>query len=354
MDQSNSGLRSSSHLRFARATLAVAAIMIFSAIDASAQIGNFNVNVPNINVGPHIAIDPNVRYSPNVNYDGYDGSRPRPQPRPTKKAQADDLQRAAPAARGPVDNSYVAKEVLIEVDGKPTEAQVDGLARRHRLTRTQSQNFALTNSTFFRWKISDDRSVDAVVRELIDSGDVKDAQRNNIFNLQQDAGSTQALSPESDLSQYELAKMRIPQAHALSVGKDIKIAVIDSGIDMSHPELTGVIAGSFDALASAEGPHPHGTSVASVICAHARLTGTAAGNPCVRCAKGRRGKQFVRDSQKSGLCSRQRRADYQYEFFRPEGPGDGARARRRSCQGHYACRYRRQCGAEVGATLSCR
>jgi subtilisin family serine protease len=72
-----------------------------------------------------------------------------------------------------------------------------------------------------------------------------------------------------------LAKLRLPQAHALSVGTDVTIAVIDSGIDISHPELADRIAGSFDALGSKEGPHLHGTSVASTIVAHGRLMGAA-------------------------------------------------------------------------------
>lgn len=174
------------------------------------------------------------------------------------------------------DDSYVSKEVLIEVDGKPTEEQVDGIAKRHRLTRTQSQSFPLTGSTYFRWKISDGRSVDDVVHELLASGDVKSAQRNNVFKLQQ--GSVvqgDAVKPEGDPAQYGLAKLRLPEAHALSLGADVTIAVIDSGIDTSHPELAGRIAGSFDALGSKEGPHIHGTSVASTIAAHGRLMGAA-------------------------------------------------------------------------------
>jgi subtilisin family serine protease len=69
--------------------------------------------------------------------------------------------------------------------------------------------------------------------------------------------------------------MRLPEAHALSVGADVTIAVIDSGIDVTHPELAGVITGTFDALNNGEGPHPHGTSIAGVIASHARLMGTA-------------------------------------------------------------------------------
>ena len=213
---------------------------------------------------------------------GYDGGSAydAPSQRPYYQRSQDDYYAPRPVqpvvAEAPASDSYVSKEVLIEVDGKPTEQQVDGIARRHRLTRTQSQNFPLTGSTYFRWKISDSRSVDDVVRELLASGDVKSAQRNNVFKLQQDAALLgNPAKTEGDPAQYGLAKLRLPQAHALSLGADVTIAVIDSGIDTSHPELAGRIASSFDALGSKEGPHLHGTSVASTIVAHGRLMGAA-------------------------------------------------------------------------------
>lgn len=258
-------------------SLLVCAVATATTAARAQGYGNFSVRGPNLNVGPSISVNPNVRYSPNLEYDGYDGGSPRP--RASRNSNASDANKAAPsrqpskaAVSGPSD--HVAKEVLIEVDGTPSEAEVNGLARRHRLTRVQSQNFPLTNSTFFRWRIPDGRSVDAVVRELVASGDVKSAQRNNVFTLQQGA-ALPAPSANSDLTQYELAKMRLPQAHALSVGANVTVAVIDSGIDVSHPELSGVIANSFDALASKEGPHAHGTSIASAIAAHVKLKGAA-------------------------------------------------------------------------------
>jgi subtilisin family serine protease len=51
--------------------------------------------------------------------------------------------------------------------------------------------------------------------------------------------------------------------------------VIDSGVDVKHPELANAIADSFDALGSKEGPHVHGTGIAGVIVSHARLMGSA-------------------------------------------------------------------------------
>ncbi len=61
----------------------------------------------------------------------------------------------------------------------------------------------------------------------------------------------------------------------MTKGDDIRIAVIDSGIDVAHPELAGAIVGTYDALRSTEGPHTHGTGIAGAIAARSRLLGSA-------------------------------------------------------------------------------
>src|SRR5581483_10904561 len=55
----------------------------------------------------------------------------------------------------------------------------------------------------------------------------------------------------------------------------VLVAVIDSEIDASHPELAGAIAESYDADGSPGGPHMHGTAIAGLIVAHSRLQGVA-------------------------------------------------------------------------------
>jgi len=266
--------------RAAGSAAAVALLLLGTALaPARAQsLGNFGMRGPGMNVGPRISVNPGIRYSPNIRYDGYDSPRPRPRmrvieemddgPRDAGPPPRRSARKSMPAAAG---RTYVAREVLIEIEGSPSEAQADALARRYRLTRLQSRALPLTNSTFFRWRINDSRSVDAVVREISASANVKSAQRNNIFRLQQDT----AVKPKSDPVQYALARLRLPEAHALSLGADVTVAVIDSGVDAAHPELAGAVAGSFDALNSKEGPHAHGTGIAGVIAAHARLLGTA-------------------------------------------------------------------------------
>jgi subtilisin family serine protease len=56
---------------------------------------------------------------------------------------------------------------------------------------------------------------------------------------------------------------------------NVTIAVIDSGVDVKHPELVNSVTDSFDALGSKEGPHVHGTGIAGAIVAHAKLMGSA-------------------------------------------------------------------------------
>ena len=123
------------------------------------------------------------------------------------------------------------------------------------------------------------------------------------------------------------------EAHTLAHGANVTIAVIDSGIDVKHPELANTIADSFDALGSKEGPHVHGTGVAGAIVAHARLMGSA---PAARilairafaAAPERRGKHVVRYPEEPRLRRRAWRADRQYELRRPEGCADRTRHRR--------------------------
>jgi subtilisin family serine protease len=165
----------------------------------------------------------------------------------------------------------VTNELVAEIDGALSDAQVDELARRHGLVRLQSQNFTLIDSTIGLFRIAGRRAAETVSRELAADANVRSVQPNFRYVLQ----DQKAALTEGDPGQYAMAELRLPKAHKLADGANVTIAVIDSGIDVKHPELANSIADSFDALGSKEGPHVHGTGVAGAIVAHARLTGSA-------------------------------------------------------------------------------
>jgi subtilisin family serine protease len=171
------------------------------------------------------------------------------------------------AAQAAVNLRYISDQVIAEVD----TAQADDLARRHRLTRIGSQELPFIGSAISLFRITDRRSVENVRTELAADAGVRSVQLNFRYVLQ----DQKSVPAEGDPAQYALAKLRLPEAHALSRGSNVTVAVIDSGIDVTHPELTDAIVESFDALGAKEGPHVHGTGIAGAIVSHARLMGSA-------------------------------------------------------------------------------
>jgi hypothetical protein len=173
-----------------------------------------------------------------------------------------------------IDQRTIANEIVAEIDGALSDAQADELARRHGLVRLQSQNFPLIGGTIGLFRVTDRRPVETARGELATEAGVRSAQPNFRYVLQEQKQEQKAAT-EGDPAQYALAKLRLPEAHTLAHGANVIVAVIDSGIDVRHPELAGAIAASYDALGSKEGPHVHGTGIAGAIVAHARLMGSA-------------------------------------------------------------------------------
>ena len=178
--------------------------------------------------------------------------------------------RSASGAPSANERRLVPDEVVIEVANSVSPQQIDALQRRYRLTRIESLTLQLSGTTLYRWRIPDRRSVASVVRGLEADRVVTSAQPNYLFTLQGDE-----VKAEGDAAQYELAKLHLPQAHALAKGDNVLVAVIDSGIDATHPELTGAVVQSYDTLSPPMTPHKHGTAIAGLIAAHGKLTGAA-------------------------------------------------------------------------------
>jgi len=227
--------------------------------------GGLGVVVPGILMGV-------PQYGPSRN-NAYidDGSvNDGPRGRPPQRAASSRPSGVPPAG----ENRMLPDEVVLEIANSASPQSISALQRRFNLQPLEQQRFALTGTTVYRWRIPDRRSVAAVVRALEGDRAVASAQPNYLYTLQEDPAPVEGKA-EGDPAQYELAKLKLPQAHALANGDRVLVAVIDSAIDASHPELGGSVAQSFDALGTPAKPHAHGTSIAGMIAAHGRLMGAA-------------------------------------------------------------------------------
>ncbi|HEX3859504.1 MAG TPA: S8 family serine peptidase, partial [Pseudolabrys sp.] len=193
---------------------------------------------------------------------------PGPPGQPTNRPQRGRNIRVPPPGA-----PFVKNEVLLEFTARVPAQYLDRLAQRLQLTRLETQNFSLTGRALQRWRIDGTRSVPDTLRALGSYGRVAAAQPNYLFALQQSQSSTAA--QDSHSTQYVVSKLHLIEAHRITNGDDVVVAVIDSGIDSAHPDLAGVFAGDYDVIGAPAAPHSHGTGMAGAIAAHAKLIGVA-------------------------------------------------------------------------------
>ena len=171
---------------------------------------------------------------------------------------------------------FVPNEVVLEVDSGTSASYLVRLARRLGLSLLETQRFALTGRSILRFHINNGRSVISILRSLGRYARIAAAQPNYLYLLQQGAPAvTREAAPDSGIVQYVVDKLRLREAHAISSGDDVPVALIDSQVDAAQPELAGSIVDEFDAVGPPATPHSHGTAIAGAIAAHAKLLGVA-------------------------------------------------------------------------------
>jgi Subtilase family len=289
--------RANWRMKARRAALALTlAALPFAYLDGAAVHAQSIMHSPSLNIGsrvPSISVarDPNIagravvgigRMTPNLKTyqgcsyayrDGDGGCKGRQDTSadgggasggPGKRSNSGPRRNTALSVLNP---GAIVNEIVAEIDG----SQADELARRHRLVHVGSQNLPLIGATIGLFRITDRRSIETVSRELATDAGFRLVQPNLRYILQDQKTEL----TEGDPAQYAVTKLRLPLAHTLAHGANVTIAVIDSGIDLKHPEFANAITSSFDALGSKEGPHLHGTGIAGAIVAQARLMGSA-------------------------------------------------------------------------------
>ncbi|MGH6853047.1 MAG: S8 family peptidase, partial [Methylocella sp.] len=143
------------------------------------------------------------------------------------------------------------------------------IAKRERLRLLASQRLALIGTTMYRYRIEGKRSVVATIAALEADPRIATVQPNYLYTLQSERAGGLAEA------QYAIPEMRLNEAHVISNGAKTLVAVIDSGIDRNHPELSNSVKDGFDAVGAKGKPAVHGTAIAGIIAAHAELTGVA-------------------------------------------------------------------------------
>src|SRR5262249_55642208 len=165
-------------------------------------------------------------------------------------------------------------EMVLQVGANISRETVDAVARRLGLNVVASQSVGLTGGTMIRFRVADGRLMADVVRAL-EAANVGIAQPNYVYRVVQEDTSLAARSQGGEPDQYVVSKLKLGEVHRVATGSNVLVAVIDSEIDMRHPDLAGAVVERFDAVGRPDHADAHGTGMAGAIAAHRRLMGIA-------------------------------------------------------------------------------
>ena len=151
-------------------------------------------------------------------------------------------------------------EVLVKFREEAPARSVDSLRTRFEATRLAT----LEGVDVQVWQVPEGRELD-ITEQLKAEPAIEYAQPNYVYyalGIPNDPGFSQ---------QWGLTKVRAPQAWDVTKGSDaVTIAIVDSGIDLGHPDLAGKIVAGWDYVDSDSVPQDengHGTHVAGIAAA---------------------------------------------------------------------------------------
>lgn len=196
-----------------------------------------------------------VTIAPNVPF------KPKPTPRPSG---------AGAAVTGASVTEALDREVLVTLVAGSGSDTVFALSQDFGLDGQTLYTSSLLGVRVVRFGIPDTRAVADVVQQLGGDARVEIAEPHYIYTASQ--GAAKPLP----VPQYAPAKLKLSDAHKISLGKRVKVAVIDTAIDTAHPAFKGAAIETFDALGGTRGEAElHGTAIAGIVGARQGLESVA-------------------------------------------------------------------------------
>jgi subtilisin family serine protease len=165
------------------------------------------------------------------------------------------------------ETRFVINEVILEIGSGVSPGALDAIAARLGLTRLEGVRIRLLGRTLYRLRIVSSTAVADMIRLLSRETPIVGAQPNYLYELSQEGNLNS--------NQYAPTRLNVPGAHRFATGHAVLVAVIDSPVDVRHPDLEGAVVANFNAAGDDSPPHLHGTGMAGAIAARHNMLSIA-------------------------------------------------------------------------------
>jgi len=171
------------------------------------------------------------------------------------------------------ETRFLADRVMFQFAPGTTAQDIAGIAQRLGLALLAQQNIGVLSRPIYTFRITNGQSVRDVIRAA--QADRGRAAVQPVYTYEHTQDQNNADAQGGDPAQYILKKLRLPEAHRITRGDQVIIALIDSAIDPNQPNLAGAVTDRYDAGCGATAPDAHGTGMAGAIASHGQLLGVA-------------------------------------------------------------------------------
>ncbi|HEU5100552.1 MAG TPA: S8 family serine peptidase [Roseiflexaceae bacterium] len=186
------------------------------------------------------------------------------------------LPTAAVRASDSTSANYRPNEVLVKLN---PSANLRAIAASHRLKIPQSSVDQLDQQPIYRFEIADGKTPPDKAAELMSDRSVIYAEPDYVGELPQ-ARQRSSWVVGDDIggyaAQWAPAALRLPEAHMVTQGVGVTIAILDTGADLGHPTLAGRLIPGYDFVDDDVDPsevgiygsdmaYGHGTHVAGLV-----------------------------------------------------------------------------------------
>lgn len=195
--------------------------------------------------------------------DGADGGTPA--------SEGPSVRRGGAGTDSPAFSERQVMVMLAPVPPPLLAQRTQELAAAYRLRTVYSWPLASLGEPCVVFEVAGNRAPAEVARRMGSDPRVRSAQAIQLFETYSSQEGTLERDPYAHL-QHAAQALRLAEAHRRATGKGVRVAVIDTGVDLDHPDLRGRIAKAGNFVDRGEQTFTsdvHGTAVAGVLAASA-------------------------------------------------------------------------------------